>query len=280
MLFVLSPAKSLDYEAPIIDVPATQARFTDRSAELIGILKTQTPAQLSSLMDISDNLATLNAKRYRAWKPRHDARTSRQAVLAFDGDVYDGLNARSLDAEQLAWAQQHVAILSGLYGVLRPLDRMRPYRLEMGTRLATPKGKDLYQFWGATIAETLNRQLARDPSPVLINLASQEYFRSVDRKALKKAVIECVFEDWHNGEYKIISFSAKKARGMMARFAIETRPQTPQALQRFDSAGYRFAPGASAPDRLVFRRDSGEADSGEADSGEADSGEVDHTDSA
>jgi hypothetical protein len=171
-----------------------------------------------------------------------------------DGDVYDGLDAKSLSPADLDWAQQHVAILSGLYGVLRPLDKLQPYRLEMGTPLPTPRGKNLYEYWGDTLAEYLNRQAAADKSPVIVNLASHEYFKAADRKVLAPRVIECVFEDWKGGRYKVISFFAKKARGSMARFAITHRVATPKALERFDLDGYAFAPAVSEPDRLVFRR--------------------------
>ncbi len=176
--------------------------------------------------------------------------------MAFNGDVYEGLQAHSLSPDELDWAQQHLGILSGLYGVLRPLDRMQPYRLEMGTRLATDAGTNLYQFWGPRIAEHLNTRLQADATPVVVNLASQEYFKSVDRKVLKARVIECVFEDWKGGTYKIISFHAKRARGLMARHAIRNRVATPRQLEGFDAEGYAFAPAASAPDRLVFRRKS------------------------
>src|SRR5688572_13897746 len=223
MLFLLSPAKSLDYEAPGPDVPHTLPEFAVDSGRLIEVLRKKSPRQIAGLMDISDALATLNADRYQAWSPKFTARNARQAVLAFDGDVYDGLRARELAPSDLAWAQDHLRILSGLYGMLRPLDRMQPYRLEMGTALQVGTTRNLYQFWGQRIAECLNRQLAADKTPVVVNLASQEYFRSVDRAALKARVIECVFEDWKGDGYKVISFFAKKARGLMARYAIMKR---------------------------------------------------------
>ena len=254
MLFLLSPAKTLDYDTPIGSLSHTQPQFTDRSAQLITALRKKTPRQLSALMDISDSLAELNAARYQAWSPVFTPANSRQAVLAFDGDVYDGLQARQLAPADLDWAQQHLRILSGLYGGLRPLDRMQPYRLEMGTQLGIGRAKNLYQFWGPTIAEHLNRRLEADATPVVVNLASQEYFRSVDLAVLKGRVVECVFEDFKRGGYKVISFFAKKARGAMARFAIRQRIRTPQQLQGFDLDGYSYAPAASRPDRLVFRR--------------------------
>jgi cytoplasmic iron level regulating protein YaaA (DUF328/UPF0246 family) len=254
MLFLLSPAKSLDYETPVAQLPHTLPEFAADAARLIEVLRRQSPQQIASLMAISDPLAALNAARYHAWRPKFTERNARQAVLAFDGDVYDGLQARQLQPSDLDWAQQHVRILSGLYGVLRPLDWMQPYRLEMGTALKVGATANLYQFWGSRIAENLNRQLAADKTPVVVNLASQEYFRSVDRTALKARVIDCVFEDWKPGGYKIISFFAKKARGAMARYAIMKRLATPRQLEAFNLDGYAFAAEASQPQRLVFRR--------------------------
>ena len=255
MLFLLSPAKSLDYDTPLpADLPHTLPQFVPDSTRLIEVLRARSPQEIASLMSISDPLAALNVARYAAWKPRFTAANARQSVMAFNGDVYEGLRAQTLSREELDWAQRHVAILSGLYGVLRPLDRMQPYRLEMGTRLATDAGANLYQFWGARIAEYLNRQLQADATPVVANLASQEYFKSVDRKTLKARVVECVFEDYKGGQYKIISFHAKRARGLMARYAIQQRVATPRQLEGFDLEGYAFHPGASTPERLVFRR--------------------------
>ena len=254
MLFLLSPAKSLDYETPLGDVPHTQPQFKAQSQALIEVLRTQSPQQIASLMDLSDALSALNVARYAAWSPRSTLRNARPAVLAFNGDVYEGLQARTLPVADLEWAQQHVAILSGLYGVLRPLDLLQPYRLEMGTRLATPQGSNLYQFWGSSIAQHLNQRLRADTSPVVVNLASQEYFKAVERKTLKAPVVECVFEDYKGGAYKVISFHAKRARGLMARYAIEHRITTPEGLKHFDSEGYAHAPEVSGLDRLVFRR--------------------------
>jgi len=250
----LSPAKSLDYETPAGDVPHTLPKFVPQSAELIAVLRPKSPQQIADLMDLSDALAALNVARYEAWSPKFTAKNAKQAILAFNGDVYDGLDAKSLSAEALSWAQQHVCILSGLYGVLRPLDRMQPYRLEMGTALANPKGKNLYAFWGSDIAAHLNQRLAKDTTPVIVNLASQEYFKAVDLKTLKARVIECVFEDYKGGQYKIISFFAKRARGLMARYATLNQINHPDGLQGFNLDGYAFAPAASSPDRLVFRR--------------------------
>jgi cytoplasmic iron level regulating protein YaaA (DUF328/UPF0246 family) len=254
MLFLLSPAKSLDYETPLADQPHTAPLFVKQSKVLIDVLRTQSPQQISELMDLSDKLSSLNVARYQAWSTRATQKNARQAALAFDGDVYGGLDARNLGADDLAWAQDHVCILSGLYGVLRPLDLMQPYRLEMGTRLANPLGKDLYQYWGAQLSEYLNKRLRTDASPVVVNVASQEYFKAVDRKALKAPVVECVFQEYKNGQYKVISFMAKRARGLMVRYATQHRLVQPEQLRAFDAEGYRWDAKASKPDTLVFRR--------------------------
>ena len=254
MLFLLSPAKSLDFETPVGDVPHTQPLFVPQSAQLIDLLKVQSPQQIATLMHLSDALAGLNAARYAAWRPKFTAKNSKQAVLAFNGDVYEGLDAKSLAANELAWLQDHVCILSGLYGVLRPLDYMQPYRLEMGTRLENENGSNLYKFWGSQISNYLNGRLQVDLSPVVVNLASQEYFKAVDVKALKARVVECVFEEYRNGQYKIISFMAKRARGLMARYAATHGLVTPKQLEGFDAEGYAFDASVSRPERLVFRR--------------------------
>ncbi|HOF51305.1 MAG TPA: peroxide stress protein YaaA [Rhodoferax sp.] len=254
MLFLLSPAKSLDYETPLGDQPHTLPMFVPQSKELIAVLRTQSPQQIAELMSLSDKLSALNVARYLAWSPKATPKNARQAVLAFNGDVYDGLDAKTLTPDDLAWAQDHVCILSGLYGVLRPLDLMQPYRLEMGTRLSNPGGKDLYQFWGTQIADYLNTRLRSDVSPVVINLASQEYFKAVDTKALKARVVECVFQDYSAGQYKIVSFFAKRARGLMARYAATHRLVQPEQLRAFDLDGYAWAAAESTSERLVFRR--------------------------
>lgn len=254
MLFLLSPAKSLDYERPIPDLPVRRPRFATEAATLIDGLRERSVDEVAALMDLSTTLAELNVERYAAWRPRFTAKNSRPAVLAFDGDVYDGLDAKTLDAEALAWADEHLAILSGLYGVLRPLDALQPYRLEMGTALPNPRGANLYAYWAETIADHLNRRARAQATPVIVNLASQEYFKAVRLERLRPRVIECVFEDWKGGGYKVISFFAKRARGMMARHAIDHRIETPEGLHSFSTAGYAHCPEASAPDRLVFRR--------------------------
>jgi len=256
MLFLLSPAKSLDYETPLpAGLASTQPQFIPQSKALIAVLRTQSPQQIASLMDISDKLAALNVARYEAWSPKFSSKNARQAIMAFNGDVYDGLQAPTLSAKQLDWAQSHLCMLSGLYGVLRPLDLMQPYRLEMGTRLATGLGSNLYHFWGTQIADYLNAQQADEDKPVVVNLASQEYFKSGDRKVLRARVIDCSFEDYKNGQYKIISFYAKKARGMMTRFVTQERINDPERLKQFDVQGYYYSAEQSKPDNLVFLRD-------------------------
>ena len=257
MLYVISPAKSLDYDTPTppeLAALASRPQFVPQAAELIEILKTKSPADIGGLMDISDALSTLNVARYHAWSTRFTDKNSKPAALAFNGDVYDGLQAGTLSVDDLQWAQRHLAILSGLYGVLRPLDRLQPYRLEMGTALKNDKGGNLYAYWGDSIAEHLNAQCAQLAAPVIVNLASQEYFKAAARKALKPRVIECQFEDWKGGRYKVISFFAKRARGLMARYAIQHRIGTPAGLLAFAADGYAYAAEASEPDRLVFRR--------------------------
>ncbi len=256
MLFLLSPAKSLDYDTPAGALPHTLPGFPVQSAELIEVLKKKSPQQIAELMSLSDKLAGLNVARYEAWSPKFSAQNSKQAVLAFNGDVYEGLDAKTLKPAQLDWAHQHVCILSGLYGVLRPLDWMQPYRLEMGTALPTAQGKNLYQFWGSHIANYLNERAAADTVPVIVNLASEEYFKAVDKKALKPRVVNCVFEELKAGKYKIISFMAKRARGLMVRYAIENKLSTVKKLESFNLEGYQFTADVSTPDRLVFRRQS------------------------
>lgn len=254
MLLLLSPAKKLDYDTPLQVETHTQPLFVDQAAALIKVLKTKSAEDISDLMSLSAALSELNVGRYASWKKTFTQSNSRQAILAFNGDVYEGLEAPSLSARQLDWAQDHVVILSGLYGALRPLDLMQPYRLEMGTRLETSKGKNLYEYWGSTIADYLNERQEGEKHPVVINLASEEYFKAVDQKVLKARVVQCVFQDWKNGAWKIISFHAKRARGLMARYAIQHKISKPEGLQAFDSEGYAYDASASSVDKLVFRR--------------------------
>jgi cytoplasmic iron level regulating protein YaaA (DUF328/UPF0246 family) len=252
MLIVLSPAKSLDLDSPPTTSHATTPRFIDRAAELIKVLKPYSPAQVGELMSISDQLAVLNVTRYADWHPDHTG--ARQAIMSFDGDVYTGLDARTLDDGALDYVQRRVRILSGLYGLLRPLDRMHPYRLEMGTRLQNPRGKDLYTFWGESVTAALNADFAEVESAALVNLASEEYFKSVKPRLLDVPVITPVFEDWKNGKYKIISFFAKRARGMMARYAAQNGITDPERLKDFDVDGYAFDAAVSKERQWVFRR--------------------------
>lgn len=250
---VLSPAKSLDYESPLTVSRHTLPDHAQAARELVDILRQYTPAEVGSLMDISDALSQLNVARYEAFSDTFTFDNARQALLAFNGDVYEGLNAATLDKQGLDYAQKHLRILSGLYGLLRPLDLMQPYRLEMGTRLPNARGKDLYAFWKGVIAPALNELLGKRGS-VLVNLASEEYFKSVDVKQLSAPVITPVFEDFKGGKYKIISFFAKRARGLMARYAIDHRVSDVEALKGFDSEGYAFVPDASDGNTWVFRR--------------------------
>lgn len=254
MLSVISPAKSLDFETPAHTPSYSQPRFLDEAAQLITQLKRLSPQEVSQLMKISDQLGSLNAARFQSWSLPFQPDNAKQAVLAFTGDVYQGLDAAHLDAETLEYAQEHLAILSGLYGLLRPLDLIQPYRLEMGTRFAHDAGSDLYQLWKPRLARVLQEQLSQHTAPVLINLASQEYFKSVDVKQLKARIITPVFKDWKNGEYKIISFYAKKARGLMCRYQLLNRIDQPEGLKDFDLEGYQYQPQQSEGDSWVFTR--------------------------
>jgi len=255
MLLIISPAKTLDYQTPTPTHPFTQPDFLDHSALLIKQLRELSPTDISSLMSISDKLAQLNAARFQAWSTPFDPDNAKQAVLAFKGDVYTGLAAETLNNKQLAFAQQHLRILSGLYGLLRPLDLMQAYRLEMGTRFANPRGKDLYQFWGSLITDQLNQTLAEQKSKVLVNLASNEYYKAVQPGSINGEIITPVFKDWKNGQFKIISFYAKKARGLMCRYAIDHEIKQPEKLQDFDYEGYAYNPAMSSEREWVFTRD-------------------------
>ncbi len=252
MLIVLSPAKSLDFETRPTTKLSTTPDMLDRSSALIDVLRDYSPGQLAELMALSDGLAALNVARYATWstEPQH----ARQAIMAFNGDVYAGFDARSLKPKALGYAQQHVRILSGLYGVLRPFDLIHPHRLEMGSRLATPGAKDLYGFWGDAVTNRLNDAIAANGAEVLVNLASEEYFRSVKPKLLPVPVVSPVFEDWKNGKYKIISFFAKRARGMMARYAAEKGITDAEKLKKFKVDGYAFSKRDSTETSWVFRR--------------------------
>ncbi|MFZ2855045.1 MAG: peroxide stress protein YaaA [Rhodocyclaceae bacterium] len=254
MIIVLSPAKSLDFTTPASVAEYSQPGFLADSQELIVQLRTLSPVEVGRLMNISDQLAVLNATRYADWTLPFSAGNAKQALLAFNGDVYEGLDAASLGAADLEFAQAHLRILSGLYGVLRPLDLMQPYRLEMGTRLANARGKDLYAFWGERITDALNSALRDSTATALVNLASEEYFKSVQPKKLAVPVVQPVFEDWSAGKFKVVSFYAKRARGLMARFAVLQRLTSPEGLKQFSSAGYAYDAGASDTKHWVFRR--------------------------
>lgn len=251
MLIVLSPAKRLDF-TEAIDAPATSRRFVEETASLAKTTRRLTRADLRKLMSISDKLADLNRERFQAFDP--ESEDGVQAAFAFAGDVYEGLKARDLDAASLAFAQDHLRILSGFYGLLRPLDRIQPYRLEMGVRLKTRRGSSLYDFWGDRISKQLNEDAQGQADPTLINLASQEYFGAIDAKALKLPVVTPHFREQKDGESRIISFFAKKARGAMARFAVDERLEKADDLKAFDRDGYRFDKAASTETDWIFIR--------------------------
>jgi len=263
VIVLLSPAKSLNY-APLAEqasqlasLPHTLPHFVKEPPKLVAAARKLSAKKLSELMHISDDLATLNVARFKAWQPEYSLANSKQALLAFDGDVYTGLDAKSLDLQDMQWAQEHVCMLSGLYGVLRPLDLMQPYRLEMGSALATKAAKNLYGFWGESITDYLNDiQKHRQPleESVFVNLASQEYFKAVKINSLHARVIECVFEDEKNGKFKVISFFAKQARGLMARYIVLNRITAPAKLKKFNLSGYVYAADVSTEEKLVFRR--------------------------
>ncbi len=254
MLAVVSPAKNLDYESDLPELNVTQPRLLDNAEELVEVCRQLSPQQLGSLMKISDKLAGLNAARFQEWQRPFNEDNARPAMFAFNGDVYTGLDAASLNSEAINTAQKQLRILSGLYGVLRPLDLMQPYRLEMGTKLDNPKGKNLYEYWGDTITQTLNDDLAELGSSTLVNLASNEYFSAVKPKALNADIITPVFKDEKNGQYKVISFYAKKARGLMARFILNQKPKSVSDLKEFDANGYSFNEAMSSDKQLVFCR--------------------------
>jgi cytoplasmic iron level regulating protein YaaA (DUF328/UPF0246 family) len=255
MLAVISPAKTLDFSSPLRARKATTPEFTAEAVALADTLSGKSAADLAGMMDLSDELATLNHDRFQAFRAAPSAKATRQALYAFMGDVYVGLDARTLTASDVAYAQKRLRILSGLYGLLRPLDAIQPYRLEMGTVVAHDGARDLYRFWGARPALALAAQAAAVRTRYLVNLASQEYFKAVDRRALTLEVVTPVFKDRVRDEYRVVSFFAKRARGMMARFIIERRCRKPSDLVAFDSAGYRYDAAQSTPLAPVFLRD-------------------------
>ncbi len=254
MLIVISPAKTLDFETAPVTKTCTQPDFLDDSQVLIEQLKELSPPEVSRLMSISDKLGDLNFGRYLDWQQPFTKDNAKQAVLAFKGDVYTGLNAESFSSADFKFAQKHLRILSGLYGVLRPLDLMQPYRLEMGTKLANERGDNLYQFWGTQLTDELNKQLKKTKSDVLLNLASNEYFKAVQAKNITANVVAPAFKDYKNGKYKIISFFAKKARGLMAAYIIENKITDTADMLKFDIDGYRYDPKLSTDVEPVFTR--------------------------
>jgi cytoplasmic iron level regulating protein YaaA (DUF328/UPF0246 family) len=255
VLTVLSPAKTLDFETPPTTRKSTQPLFVDQAAALVEDARGLDPAAIQKLMGVSEKIAELNFQRFHDWVPEFSLDNAKQAVLAFKGDVYTGLRAETLDSKQLAFAQKHLRILSGLYGLLRPLDLMQPYRLEMGLKFANSGGKNLYDFWGQQITDTLNKHIKASGSPVLVNLASNEYFKAVKPKAVAAEIITPAFKDLKNGKYKMISFYAKKARGLMANYMITEGLNDPEGLKDFAVEGYYYSPEQSTATEWVFLRD-------------------------
>ncbi len=254
MLIVISPAKTLDYETPLATQENTTPQFLERSQELINTLLNYSALDIAELMKVSIKIADLNFDRFSHWKTPFTPHNARQAILAFKGDVYDGLDAQSMSEQDFTYAQNHLRMLSGLYGLLKPLDLMQPYRLEMGTKLKTTRGKNLYEFWDKTLTEQINHELLNHEEKVLVNLASIEYFKAVKPALLESRIITPHFKDWKNGQYKIISFYAKKARGMMSRYIIDHRIEDTEAMKAFDTAGYHYNEELSKENDWVFTR--------------------------
>ena len=258
MLAILSPAKTLDFESKLATQKYSEPDFVAESSQLITTLKTLEPKDIASLMSISDNLAELNHRRYHEWQPEFDKAAARPAILAFKGDVYLGLQGPTMSERDFTWAQKHIRILSGLHGLLRPLDHIHPYRLEMGTRLSTKHGANLYEFWGNKVATRLNESLAAQHSgtgdPVLVNLASNEYYKVLAKSQIRARVINVTFKEGKNGVYKFLSFSAKKARGSMARYMVDQRVKSLKSLKAFDYDGYRYNAEMSVGDNWTFTR--------------------------
>lgn len=255
MLLVISPAKTLDFETPSHTQLFSQGDYLTESQGLIDTLSPMAPQDIAHLMKLSDKLAALNTARFGSWNTPFTVDNAKQAILAFKGDVYTGLEAGTLTDAQLAFSQTHLRILSGLYGLLRPLDLMQAYRLEMGTKLTNPRGKDLYDYWGNTLTDGLNTLLAEDTDPILVNLASNEYFKAIKTKQLDGRLVTPVFKDRKNDNYKIISFFAKKARGMMARYVIENELKDVEGIKHFDKSGYYYSAEQSTKDQWVFLRE-------------------------
>jgi hypothetical protein len=254
MLAIISPAKTLDFESKLATEKFTLPDFPKESLELIKTLRKFDPAGISNLMGISEKLAELNHERYQQWHVDADAESARPAILAFKGDVYMGLDAQSMQARDFTWAQKHLRVLSGLHGLLKPLDRIQPYRLEMGTRLATAKGTNLYEFWDNKVTQAVNEGLAEQQHKVLINLASNEYYRSINPAKIDGRIVTINFKEWRRDAYRFVSFSAKKARGLMSRYMIDQRITAPNKLKNFDWEGYGFNPDLSSDDEWIFTR--------------------------
>ncbi|ATX81212.1 hypothetical protein Ga0123462_0337 [Mariprofundus ferrinatatus] len=254
MLIVISPAKKLDFNSPVPVTGFTRPEHLEHAAELVELMRWKDSFEIADLMKLSMNLADLNMQRFQQWHTPFTPENARQAIFAFSGDVYQGLNAPSLDGDAITFMQKHLRILSGLYGSLRPLDLMQPYRLEMGTRLVTDRGRNLYQFWGDIITDAINASLADQGDDILINLASNEYFSSINTARVKGRIITPVFKELRKGSYRVISFNAKKARGYMSRFIIENRLDDPEQMKAFDLAGYTYNPDLSSSDEFTFTR--------------------------
>lgn len=255
MLALISPAKTLDYESALPTDQHTLPRLLEHSQQLIDVSRKLSASEIASLMSVSEKIAQLNVERFRDWQPEFNFSNARQAIFAFKGDVYTGLDAYDLSAQDLEFAQTHLRMLSGLYGLLRPLDLMMPYRLEMGTKLANARGHNLYEFWGDQITQLVNADLAQANSELLVNLASDEYYKSVKESKVKAEIIKPVFLDQKNGKYKVISFYAKKARGLMARYIIQNQLNRAEDLKSFNTDGYYFDAASSMKGELVFKRD-------------------------
>ena len=254
MLILISPAKTLDFETPSNAPKHSQATMLNDSEQLIDLLTTKSPLDLEKLMSISPKLAELNAERYHQWSRPFNKKNAKQALLAFKGDVYTGLDAVNFSDADFLYAQEHLRILSGLYGVVRPLDLIQPYRLEMGTKLENSRGKNLYEFWGNSITKKLNLQLKKIESQTILNLASNEYFKSVKTKELNGEVVTPIFKDWKNGQYKMISFFAKKARGTMSAWILKNQIENTTELKKFKVDGYKYSAAESSADKPVFLR--------------------------
>ncbi|TIE01158.1 peroxide stress protein YaaA [Acinetobacter junii] len=255
MLALISPAKTLDYETALPTDTYTQPRLLEQSQQLIDVCRKLSATEIASLMTVSEKIANLNVERFRDWNAEFNFSNARQALFAFKGDVYTGLDAYHLKDQDIDFAQQHLRMLSGLYGLLRPLDLMMPYRLEMGTKLKNTRGNNLYEFWGSIITDQINQDLAEIDAKLLVNLASDEYYKSVNEKKIQAEIIKPVFLDQKNGKYKVISFYAKKARGLMVRYLIENKLSQVEQLKAFDSEGYYFDAESSSDKELVFKRD-------------------------